>query len=65
MEYIRKNCRSWLAFVIPMPESTKQLDRSQQRSLLPRDADAINRTRSARSSLKISPKLSPKLARFA
>src|ERR1700682_338892 len=48
-EYIRKNCRSWSAFVIPMHESTKQQDRSQPCSLLPRNDHAINRTRSARS----------------
>src|SRR5258708_3717200 len=49
MNCTSKNCRSWSGFVIPMHESTKARYRSQQSSLLQRDAHAIDRTRSAKS----------------
>jgi hypothetical protein len=52
MKYTRKKWCSWSDFVIPMHESTKELHRRQQSSLLQREpgyAEMIEKISSARS----------------
>src|SRR5258708_17841169 len=55
MNYTRKKWCSWSAFVIPMHESTKELHRRQQASLLQRNQVMLNDRENILSPLRQKP----------